>query len=389
MENTKLTRKQLYDLVWKEPRTTISKRFQITDAELRKICGNMNIPLPPNGHWQKLKYRKPVEITKLPGDYSGSDEVVFGNTGNFQLSVSPVSIQNSLVKEIESNPALPLLVPDRLFKPDILITSTQNYLDAIRRYDWSKGGTYPSRSNALSIDVSKEQLPRTLRIMNAIIRLFNARGHSIIIKDNNSYAVVFGEEIMIRLRERHKRVVSNEKYREWESMPIGKLVFIAGENWRSIEVNEGLEGLEKKLAIILAKIEIRAKKEIADRIEREKWHLIQEEKRKKERELTEKKEKELTDFKNIFWSAIRLNQAGFLRDYVNQVEAYAKNSGVFTEEKQQWIAWAREKIDWYDPLVNKEDQLLDDFNKNKLMRELLSGQEEKSSTTPWMSAHYY
>lgn len=53
-----LTRKELYDLVWSEPMTTICKRFGLSDNGLRKRCKSMNIPTPPLGYWTKLKYGK-------------------------------------------------------------------------------------------------------------------------------------------------------------------------------------------------------------------------------------------------------------------------------------------------------------------------------------------
>lgn len=52
----KLTRKALYDLVWAEPLTNISKRLEISGAELGKRCATANIPLPPNGYWSKLTH---------------------------------------------------------------------------------------------------------------------------------------------------------------------------------------------------------------------------------------------------------------------------------------------------------------------------------------------
>jgi len=34
---------------------------------------------------------------------------------------------------------------------------------------------------------------------------------------------------------------------------------------------------------------------------------------------------------------------------------------------ENWIRWAKEKADWYDPLVNKADDLLNQMNINKLL----------------------
>lgn len=64
----KLTRKELYDLVWTEPLTAISKRLEISGAELSKHCTSANIPLPPNGYWSKLVYVKNLEKTPLTDD---------------------------------------------------------------------------------------------------------------------------------------------------------------------------------------------------------------------------------------------------------------------------------------------------------------------------------
>jgi hypothetical protein len=36
-----------------------------------------------------------------------------------------------------------------------------------------------------------------------------------------------------------------------------------------------------------------------------------------------------------------------------------------------WIDWAREKVDWYDPLVNRNDDTLDDYDKTNIFREFL------------------
>lgn len=52
------TRKELYDLVLKVPLLALSKKYDISDVGLRKVCIRMNIPLPKSGHWQKLRYGK-------------------------------------------------------------------------------------------------------------------------------------------------------------------------------------------------------------------------------------------------------------------------------------------------------------------------------------------
>jgi hypothetical protein len=38
MESITLTRSQLYELVWKEPMLTLSKKYDISDVGLGKMC---------------------------------------------------------------------------------------------------------------------------------------------------------------------------------------------------------------------------------------------------------------------------------------------------------------------------------------------------------------
>ncbi len=68
----KFTRNQLYELIWSEPLLKLSKKYCISDNGLRKICKSMNIPLPPNGYWMKIKYGKKVKKPQLLKQNSGN-----------------------------------------------------------------------------------------------------------------------------------------------------------------------------------------------------------------------------------------------------------------------------------------------------------------------------
>ena len=61
-ENIKISRKELYDLVWSKPLSTLAKEYFISDNGLRKICKQFDIPVPQLGHWQKIQYNKKVKI---------------------------------------------------------------------------------------------------------------------------------------------------------------------------------------------------------------------------------------------------------------------------------------------------------------------------------------
>jgi hypothetical protein len=68
----KLTRQELYDLVWSKPMIHAAKELGISDVMLGKICKEQKIPKPPQGYWAALlspkkrdKYVKPP-LLELP-----------------------------------------------------------------------------------------------------------------------------------------------------------------------------------------------------------------------------------------------------------------------------------------------------------------------------------
>lgn len=62
----KLTREQLYDLVWSEAMQKLSKQIGISDVALAKICRKVGIPIPERGYWNRLHAGKKVQGTPLP-----------------------------------------------------------------------------------------------------------------------------------------------------------------------------------------------------------------------------------------------------------------------------------------------------------------------------------
>lgn len=93
MQRVTITRKELYNLVWSEPLSRLAKKYKISDNGLRKVCKRMNIPLPPNGHWQRVQFGYKVTPIKLPEKYQGKNEVTFDERGlNDATPESPQSI---------------------------------------------------------------------------------------------------------------------------------------------------------------------------------------------------------------------------------------------------------------------------------------------------------
>jgi hypothetical protein len=370
MEKIILTRKHLYDLVWSEPLSRLAKRYNISDNGLRKICKRMDIPIPAKGHWQKVRYGKPVTVAGLPENYSGEGEITLDEKGtDDDKTNSPVAVLRRLSRKIGNNPDLTIIVPDRLIKPDKLIISTMNYHEAVRRYYKSHHGNHPDRIDVLNIDVKEENRPRAYRIMDTIIKSLRARIHDVKIRYFNTYVVIEGEEIKFRLRERQR--VSDVKNswggRQYES--TGELVFVLDlRAYHRKEVSDGTDGLETKISTIIAMLELEGKRRKEDRIAHEEYRKAQAERERIEGELNERKDREMKHFLKLFRKARSLHYANILRTYVRTVESNAIQSHTLSEELKAWIVWATDKISWFDPLVRHEDPLLDDDDRKTLYK---------------------
>ncbi|MEN9885944.1 MAG: hypothetical protein RL758_522 [Pseudomonadota bacterium] len=61
-----MRRSELYEKVWSTPITKLAAEFGISDVGLAKACRLHAVPVPPRGHWAKLKAGQKPARTPLP-----------------------------------------------------------------------------------------------------------------------------------------------------------------------------------------------------------------------------------------------------------------------------------------------------------------------------------
>ncbi len=367
MEKITFTRKELYDLVWSKSLLSLSKKYQISDNGLRKICKRMDIPIPTKGYWQKPEYIKQKNKKKLPLKYAGKNEITLirqNNEGKETLLAAQIRIR----KEIESTPNLPLKVPDKLTKPYHLVKEAGESLRDETQCFNPYRGIIASRKGILNIRVSRSNIGRALKFMDTLIKLLQARGHDIKNEYGKTYAVVFGGDIEISLKEKLK-FDTNPKHGIRDYSAAGLLTFKI-EGWHDRVWVDGKHLIEDKLSSIVAKLEVIGKERQEYRLKNEAIRKTQEEKERIEREIKERKESEFQSFRNLLIQANLLHKANVLRQYVMTVESYAEQKGEKSEELNSWVNWAMNKIAWIDPLINQDDPILDDSYKKILYKEI-------------------
>ena len=370
-ENIKISRKELYDLVWSKPMSTLAKEYLISDNGLRKICKKFNIPLPQLGHWQKLQYNKKVNVIPLPKDFKGEDSITLSeriegeNKGN-----EGISQFHKLLKEISSDSSLSFKVPDKLSNPDKLISEAkENFASKSKEKHAIYRGVMTTSQGIISITVAPKNTSRALRIMDKIIKLLKQRGHNIIVKYNTTHVVIRDEEIKIRLREKLKRItIPHDKY-SWSTtdyIPTGILSFKIDE-YPEKEFNDNNKlTLEEQIPKILTKLELVSDKIKRDNEEREIRHQEYLKKREIEEAIKKRHKNEIENFKKLLEDSERWKKATDLRNFIKELESNAIKENKLSEELSNWIKWSIDKADWFDPLVNKTDDLLTEKDKQEI-----------------------
>ena len=129
-----------------------------------------------------------------------------------------------------------------------------------------------------------------------------------------------------------------------------------------------------KIINIIAKIETEAISIKEDREKLESLRRKQEEDRKrreleeqKKREIEEKREKERKQLKAAFLSAECYSWANILRRYVEKYESFLAQKESLNEDESEKLQWLRKKIDWLDPFVEYNDELLSEEDKKNII----------------------
>jgi hypothetical protein len=362
MKDVKMTREQLYSLMWKEPVSSVAKRLGITELIIRKACKEMQIPLPYNGYWGKMKFGKEVIPEELPSGYRGKGIVNFSSDksrNEEELSFArPIDI---LRKEIERDKRLNLVVPKQLTNPDILIQDVKKHWDSPEKFGYPNS-VFPSGLNNINMRLSTHTVERSLRIMDTIIKALKTRGHRIIVREKKTYVVVDQQEVEINFGEVMRKKMVGDSVRKEHS---GVLLFTVGYNWSKIwKTNKA--PLERQISTILAAIELEGKrlKELHDEINE--YHAQREAEQRIADEIKARKEKELEDFKLLFKKAERHDKAQIIRNYINEYEKLVIARNRLTNEIKEHFEWARKKADWYDPYIEGVDELLQGIDKESI-----------------------
>lgn len=265
------------------------------------------------------------------------------------------------ITAVETDPKINLKVPFELKNPHHLIKglqmhSTKSWINQ----DSQKA--FPEKKN-FDVIVGKPNINRAKLILSTFFKAIEGRGHSIMFEKDHSYLEAFGEKLRIRFWEKSRYIGSPDRnsYRDMELTGILSFQYFRILNYVEREwADTPHTKLEEKLGRIIGSLEFYAQKEKAERLEREQRWREQKIREEIIREVNTRKEAEFKKFQDLLTNSLRWEKAQSIRAYLNHIHTN-QPEGTESENRNEWVAWANDKADWFDPFVSKPDPLLKPF----------------------------
>jgi len=391
----KSTLHALFNQVWQQPMVQLAKVHGCSDVGLRKTCIAFNIPLPPQGHWQRVNYGKGYPKPALPNpDF------------NPEITMHPVNRERSLkaaAKEKEISNCL-LDASDIQLKPiseftnlhpltqriyELAILYEREIKKLTKKWSWHDRDKFEvdlySHKGRFILDSRDQCFPfiacipsilRSIKFLDPLFKALEAEGFQLkVFRDENfryhGKETVFmkdGIQIKARIREGYSRITPKTVFRkdipkylisdyEEQYYPNGVLYFELyhqySYNWHVFK-DLKKHKLEDQLPLIFNFI-LNAPNEIRAEDERRKIIREQENHIREVDEFNRRRAKNRSEqFRLGLEEAILFKQIANLTEFLEILE----NQSLFLSHEEraitnQWISLVRNYADLNNPVIKR------------------------------------
>lgn len=204
----RILRSELYALVWTKPVTKVAAEIGVSDVAVAKSCRAVGIPLPPRGSWARRQHGHAVRQPRLPVLPGGEDPVIV---------LQPVDVSD-VHPPTPKPPIEPISVPADVRRLHPVLRRLRSLL--LRGNTDCFGVLSPTDDMHCPVHVTRQQLDRTCRILQALLVALAARGYQIA-EDvaTRELAVLVGDDVysfFVAEQVRRLPIESPERRREHE-----------------------------------------------------------------------------------------------------------------------------------------------------------------------------
>ena len=357
----RLSREQLYELVWSKPLSKLALEYNISDVGLSKMCARMAIPRPAQGYWARRVLGHKDRRPSLPNAGSSVDREV----------ILERRVQSERKSVAQQPPTI--LVPDTLEGGHPIVVRTVRALE--RAKPDHRGVISSNAKGVLAIEVSPASKTRALLLLNALVNALEERGHTVSSGSEQkpkTLLEVGGESLSLSLKEHieqreHQKTLEEQRKEErsgwtyiprYDYEPSGLLRFkiegMSGTGTRQTWSDTPRAKLEKKLGHVVAGIETAAafehERQLRWAAQRERWERERQE-REAERRRIEEEERAAKQIREL---AREWKESNEVRDFLQAIER-AVPASARTAGFENWLARAYGIADKLDPVKSRLD----------------------------------
>lgn len=386
-----ISREELYKEIWEISLTGVAKKYDLNYSKLASTCKEYNIPYPTSAYWTKKKMGLDIKDDIIPLPELDEKEIrlelksskpVFKNNDykeeNYVQEFNYLDFldENERTKVATAISGLDINKHKKLHKT---ISDYKNKLKDDRREERQRNYYNPYYNihdyteTGYFANVSKDEKDRCMKILSTIYYAIEELGGKV----NDDFSMrISGEMVNIEIeelkdkinheltKEEAKKLLEYEdekkrysyaykpKIRKYDYIHNGKLK-ITFENGEYIKETDKVK-LEDRLGDILIKLYEKSERIRAERVAREEETKRREEQRKREVEFKNKRKEEAIKTIDLVNKSEDYRIACEIRNYIKAVEL----RGNFDEDTKKWIEWANKKADWFDPIIDVNDELL-------------------------------
>lgn len=371
-------RETLYQEVWKSPIIDLANRYKVSDTTIRKICRALDIPLPQQGYWAKLRAGKAVE-KQPPLPKTKKDATRIGPQTGFAYQQKQSREERLTFLSEEDRSALIAVaaqfrVPDENERMHPKIITHRKVIAAWNKEhknvpDTRYRSRYAEEPPYLASGISEDSIPRACHILDALAKAVEPLGGKL--NDNLTFTVS-GEVIklsfseakdkvehvltkeenmqLLKYQEERKRYsyISAPQIPKYDHPYNGHLILgiSMGKSFRDSSVR-----LEERLGDILCEMYAAAENTKQERLKQEEMKRQRQEEQRKREERRKRHDLEVDKTLALEHEAEDYDIACKIRSYIQaRVAAHSE------EDLTEWVEWATAKADWYDPTIACEDE---------------------------------
>lgn len=205
----RLTRQELYDLIWSTPMTKLAESFGVSDVGLAKICDRHRVPKPPRGYWAKKEAGKPVKQTIfVQVDDPLLDHIIIEAHDRIPEPVREIiahrRVERKAARSARPRGAATPAETESIADPHPAIQATAM---ALRKAKPSERGVVEAIGPGLcGISIGVKSVERIISLLDRLARVCDARGMCLVPRERQLAAAIGPDEATFEITEKTRQV---------------------------------------------------------------------------------------------------------------------------------------------------------------------------------------